>query len=306
MRTLFHFYGYFLLIAWLLFICSCSQPTGNSGESEDTPTSGKVRISVDESYKLIFENQSYTFMQLYPYAKVDVRYRSENQALEDLLADSSKVVVLNRNLSEEEKRAFAAKNIFPRSTKIAVDALALVVNRDNPDTCLEEALVKRFIRGEDARWPSSGRSPVVVFDNQGSANARFMSQYAGIDAPGKGCFAAKGNLEVIDYVGKNRDALGIIGVSWVSDKDDTLSQAILKKIRLAGVVTNAGCFKPYQAYVATKEYPLVRDVYMINRQTRAGLGTGFVSFVAGEKGQRMIKLQGMLPASIPVRIIRMK
>lgn len=295
----------FLLPAVMLFF-SCSVPNPNAVDSEDTPTSGRVHITVDESYRLIFENQIYTFTSLYPNASISVKFSPENQALTDLMNDSSKVAVLNRDLNEEERRAFAAKNIFPKSTKIAVDALALIVHKENKDTCISEELLKRFIRGEDAKWPDTERSPVVVFDNQGSANARFMSRYAGISSPGKGCFAAKGNLEVIEYVSKNRDAVGIIGVSWVSDKDDSLSQNILKRVRLAGVSNATGCFKPYQAYVATHEYPLIRDVYMVNRQTRAGLGTGFVSFVAGEKGQRMIKLQGMLPASIPVRIIRMK
>jgi phosphate transport system substrate-binding protein len=42
---------------------------------------------------------------------------------------------------------------------------------------------------------------------------------------------------------------------------------------------------------------------MINRQTRAGLVTGFVSFVAGEKGQRMILKSGLVPATIPSRIV---
>jgi phosphate transport system substrate-binding protein len=44
--------------------------------------------------------------------------------------------------------------------------------------------------------------------------------------------------------------------------------------------------------------------YMINRQTRAGLGTGFVSFVAGEKGQRMMKLAGLVPATMQIRLIQ--
>jgi phosphate transport system substrate-binding protein len=291
----------------LTCVISCSHDTPDQTEqNDDTPTSGIVRISVDESYKLIFENQIYTFCQLYPNAKVNVSYKSENQALEDLLEDSSKVAVLNRELTETEKRAFSGRNIFPKTTKIAKDALAIIIHPENIDSCISLETLKGFISGETALWPSSKNTPVVVFDNQGSANARFMSELAGIKAPGKGCFAANGNLEVIDYVSKNRDAIGIIGVSWVSDKDDTLSQTILKKIKVAGIQTEAGCYKPYQAYVATGEYALTRDVFMINRQTRAGLGTGFVSFVAGEKGQRMIKLQGMIPSNMPVRIIRIK
>jgi len=63
-------------------------------------------------------------------------------------------------------------------------------------------------------------------------------------------------------------------------------------------------FKAYQAYIKTKEYPFTRSVYMINRQTRAGLGMGFVSFVAGDKGQLMILKAGLIPAIAPVRLVQ--
>lgn len=42
---------------------------------------------------------------------------------------------------------------------------------------------------------------------------------------------------------------------------------------------------------------------MISRQTRAGLGMGFVSFVAGDKGQLMILKAGLIPAIAPVRLV---
>jgi phosphate transport system substrate-binding protein len=45
---------------------------------------------------------------------------------------------------------------------------------------------------------------------------------------------------------------------------------------------------------------------MISRQTRAGLGMGFVSFVAGEKGQLMILKSGLVPASMPVRVVQIR
>jgi phosphate transport system substrate-binding protein len=41
----------------------------------------------------------------------------------------------------------------------------------------------------------------------------------------------------------------------------------------------------------------------VSKEARTGLGTGFVSFIAGEKGQRMVLKSGMVPINTPVRII---
>jgi len=304
---------FFLLFSALqCLVISCGTPN-QSTEPTDTPTSGSVSVSVDESYTLLFENQVYTFQNLYERAKINVRYRTEKAALNDLITDSSKVAVLNRELTAEEKKMFESRNIFPKATKIAVDAVAIIVHPNNPDTSLTVDFLKKLLRGEEQNWMSNKDKNVeIVFDNNESTNARFMKELIDNAPFQKNCFAVKNNKEVIDHVAENPHSMGIISVNWISDKDDTLSQKFLNQVKVVGLSSETVAnpmtryFKPYQGYVITKEYPLTRDVYMINRQTRAGLGLGFVAFVAGEKGQRMIKLQGMVPASAPIRLIQLE
>ena len=305
MKHLFPFFNplsSLLLAAFFFFSCSERQ------HFEDTPTSGVVNISIDESYTLLFQNQIYTFQNLYERAKVNVRYRTEKQALEDLMSDSSKVAVLNRELTKDEITTFEKKNVFPKTIKIAEDAVALIINPLCTDTTITVDKLKGLLAGVDSSGPISGKKLSLVFDNNESTNARFMRKLIDNKPLSPNCFSLSNNDEVIDYVAKNQYSIGIISVNWISDRDDTLSQRFLSKVRVVALANNenSSYFKPYQAYILTKQYPLTRSVYMINRQTRAGLGTGFVSFVAGEKGQRMIKLQGMVPASMPVRLVEIK
>jgi phosphate transport system substrate-binding protein len=291
---------------------SCGTPNQQT-EPTDTPTSGTVNISVDESYTLLFQNQVYTFQNLYERAHVNVRYQTEQDAINALLSDSCKVAVLNRDLTAEERKTFESKNIFPKTTKIAEDAIALIVHPENRDTALMLDYIKKVLTGEALTWPTNPNQEVeVVFDNNESTNARYMKVLINNAPFQKNCYAVKSNDEVINHVATHPYAMGIISVNWISDKDDTLSQRFLQKVKVIGLTKETvenpmtRYYKPYQAYVLTKDYPLVRDVFMINRQTRAGLGMGFVAFVAGEKGQRMIKLQGMVPASAPVRLIQLE
>jgi phosphate transport system substrate-binding protein len=291
-------------------LCSCNQnPVGEA--YTDTPTSGKVNISVDESYALLFDTQIYTFEALYPNAKINARFKSEKEALIDLLKDSSKVAVLNRELTKEELAKFKAANIYPKTTKIAEDAVALVVNNLNIDTSLTVKQLKKFLCGEDSVWPQNKNQKInIVFDNPNSANYRYLKNLVEQKDFGKNVFAVTSNPEVINYVNTHENALGVISVNWISDTDDTLTQSFLKKVKVVGLTDEeypnelTKFRKPRQAYIANKSYPLCRSVYMINRQTRAGLGTGFVSFVAGEKGQRMMKLAGLVPATMQVRLIQ--
>ncbi len=297
-------------IAFLFVIGACNHnPVG--ADYTDTATSGEVTISVDESYTMLFDTQIYTFEALYPNAKVHVKYRTEPEALKDLMTDSSKVAIINRELTQQETKMFQKANIYPVTTKIAEDAVALIVNNKNHDTLFSVKQIKRFLAGEDTIWPSSKEKPLhIVFDNANSANYRFMKNLIENQGFGQNVFAVHSNTEVISYVSTHENAMGIIGVNWISDLDDTLTQSFLKEITVVSLTDEAypneltKFRKPMQAYIANKSYPLSRSVYMINRQTRAGLGTGFVSFVAGEKGQRIMKLAGLVPATIQVRLIQ--
>ena len=44
-------------------------------------------------------------------------------------------------------------------------------------------------------------------------------------------------------------------------------------------------YKPYQAYIALKSYPLTRKLYYINAESYHGLGTGFANFLGSYRGQ---------------------
>src|SRR3954467_7345331 len=148
--------------------------------------------------------------------------------------DSCKVVVLSHDITLKERKVFESNNIFPISTKIAGDAIAVIVNNDNPDTALTVEDIRNMLLGKDSLWSQVTNSLTdnqrisIVFDNKGSANARYMkdSVLNGREFA-KNVFTENSTMEVIDYVRKTKGALGFIGVNWISDQDDPKVQAIL-------------------------------------------------------------------------------
>lgn len=303
--------SYFCAILLAIVFYGCSS---GPDEPTDTPTSGDVNIVVDESFQQLFDTEIYTFQALYQNAKVHANYLPESEAIQRLINDSCKVVVMCRDLTRLERKRFEQANIFPISTKIAEDAIAFVINKENTDSSMTVEKIKSILLGKDSLWkwaqektmPIEQRKINIVFDNNGSANTSYIKDTLLQGKPfSKNSFAVKSNPEVIDYVSKNKNAIGVLSVNWISDRDDTLTVSFLKKIKVLALAKDSAskAVKPYQAYIKTKDYPFTRGVYMINRQTRAGLGMGFVSFVAGEKGQIMILKAGLIPAIAPVRLI---
>lgn len=301
-----------IFLAFLvLVIFGCRNPMGVQPISE-SPTGGNIRIGIDESFKLLYDTQLYTFQALYPNAKIQPEYKPEKDVLADFMNDSVQNIVISRDLTKAEKDGLFANKIVARTVKVAHDALALIVNSNNPDTFLSLNQLQEILQGKLSFWnqinPASPKNTInMVFDNNNSGNVRyFREKFSLADFPSN-CFAVNSNEEVINYVKNNRSALGIISVNWISDTDDSLSDRFLKTIKVVRVGGDDQNYcKPFQGYIAEGSYPLCRDVYMISRETFVGLGQGFASFVAGDQGQRIVLKSGLVPATMPVRLIEIK
>ncbi len=297
---------FFFLIGYIG--CKSDKP----GE-DDTVTYGNISITVDETFAPVIDSEVYTFQKIYTYAKINVRYRPESEVLNDLFADSSRFVILARKLKKDEEAILNKEAIYPKQIKIFYDAVAVIVNNSNKDTAFSLQNLKDIASGKLKKWnqlnPKSSLSDIqLIYDNPGSSTVRFIKEQINGELS-KNSFALKNNAAVIDYVSKNKNAIGFIGVNWVSDQDDTLSLNFLKTVKVVALksdLPNANpneYYQPYQAYIAQKVYPLYREVYIISREPRAGLGSGLSAFIAHEKGQRIFLKSGLVPATMPIRLV---
>jgi phosphate transport system substrate-binding protein len=218
----------------------------------------------------------------------------------------------------EEKDVLDKATITPRYAPFCKDAIAIIMNHSATDTILTLEQVKSILDGTFTTWknvnPKNAATPLqVVFDSPKSGAVRHLkdSVLKGKELA-KHCFAVADNRAVIDYVEKNKNSIGIIGVSWISDRDDSTSNSFVNRVNVVSLVpanpetAEAPTMKPYQAYIALKQYPLWRTVQITLREPRVGLGTGFASFVASDQGQRIVLKSGLVPATAPIRIIELK
>jgi phosphate transport system substrate-binding protein len=300
-----------LFFAGLFGLAACG---ASDALTQESTTRGNIRIATDDSYSRLISTEVATFESLYKYAKISVTEGPEGEVMDLLINDSVRAVVISRELTESEKGYLESNKIIPRSTKICTDGLAFVVNKDAPDSNFSFRQLKEIFTGLTSDWSkiSSGKdnsSLVVVFDHPKSGNARFIRETFAIDSFPAVCSAVKSNQEVIAYVEKNKNAIGIIGSNWISDPDDSVSGDFMSRVRLVGVSSEndpdavLGFHKPYQGYLADKSYPFRRDVFIINRELGTRLATGFSSFVAGDKGQRIILKAGLVPAYGVIRLV---
>lgn len=296
----------------LLLSCNNKPKNGRT----DTYSSGTIKFVSDESFSPIIEEEREIFELTYPKAKVNPIYTNELDAVNMLMKGQVYLAITSRNFTKKEIKNLKDRRFMPIAIPLAYDGLALIVNNSNPDTIISVNDIKAILSGKVSEWnklyPASRLGKIeVAFDNKQSSTVHYCvdSLLGGRPINSPNIYAVKKSAEVIDFVEKHPNSIGIIGSNWLNDKRDTTNVTFKRNITVMGVsrihpATSESSWKPYQFYIYNGNYPLVRTIYALVNDPIHGLPWGFANFIAADhRGQLIIHKAGLLPyrANMSVR-----
>lgn len=286
----------------LLFIAGCKSYKAKEEALKDTPDRGKIYISADESFKPIIDAQVQVYEANHPGTTIVVQYKAEAEALKDFGTDSIRMVIATRqHVLAEEKFMIDSMDVSPHSMRVARDAVAVIVHPQAPDSLFTMNEIRQILTGKFSK------NLIPVFDGvKATSTVRFIvDSVLRSDSLPSVVRAARTSEGVIDYVAKNRDAIGFIGVSWIGNREDTQQVSFLKKVKIAHLESKdlPGKFiLPVQANIYMNRYPMVRDLVYILKENHNGLGHGFADFMSGEIGQLIFRRAYLMPTQKNFRI----
>lgn len=290
------------LLFGLLFFAGCKSYDEQKKELPDTRTSGTIHVSADESFKPIIDAQVQVFESNNPKAHIIVDYKPEAECLRDLGVDSVRMVIATRGYSDEEENFIVDSfKLAPEKMVVALDAIAVIVNPKSKDSLFTMEDIRQILKGK------FNKNLIPIFDGiKATSTVRYIidSVLRGDSLTPKAA-AALTSEGVIDYVSKNPNAIGFIGVSWVGNKDDTTQVSFLKKVKMAqleSVDIPGNYILPVQANIYLRRYPMIRGITYMLKEKHKGLGHGFADFMSGEIGQLIFKRAYLVPTQKDFRV----
>ena len=288
--------AFFLIMLLTVFLSGCDQ---RARTDIDTPESGTIHISVDESFKPVIDSEIQVFEALYPKAKIIADYKPEAECFEDLKKDSTRLIIVTRGLTPQEEKSYKDRLSFsPTWSRVANSAIAVIVNKDFPDSLFTMDAIKGILSG------TTGDKELAVFDGlQETSTIRYAidSILRGQPLDPKKVFAEDSSEGVINYVANHKNVLGFVGVNWIGNPEDTTQTSFLKKVTIASIQCTCPAqtyIKPYQANIMLKRYPMVQGLYYIIKENYDGLGSGFATFLEYERGQLIFRRAYLGPAKM--------
>jgi len=301
-----------LFLVCVLSFFSCSHE--KKDKYTDTLTEGVIQVAVDETFAPIIQDEIVVFESVFPKAGILPIFTTEGNAIELLLKDSVRIAITTRPLSDKELESLHARKFQPRVYRLASDGIALIINKSNTDTLITVDQLRQILLGKITHWnqiyPNSTLGKIsTVFDNPNSSTVRFaIDSVCGGQKLSTNLYAQSTNKEVLEFVARTPQAIGIIGVNWLANKVDTTNLSFNQIVKVMSVssetkATIESSYKPYQAYMFYGNYPLTRNLFIILNDPRTSLPSGFTSFLTSQRGQRIILKSGLVPATQPIRVV---
>ena len=291
----------------LLVFCSCGNKQKSKNARTDTYAPGEMVLMCDESFSPIIEDELRVFHATCPDGHVTPQYTNELDAVNALMQQKVHLIITAKNFTEKQLNYFKSNNLQPRYFPLGYDGLALICNNQNTDSCITVNDVKRILSGQARDWNEINKGSKlgvidVVFDNNKSAAVHFAvdSILGGKPINSPNITAVKTSAEVMNYVEKTPNAIGIIGSNWLNDKRDTTNVTFKKNSTVMSIsqmetATEMNSWKPYQLYLLDGRYAFTRTVYALLVDPYHGLPVGFANFLQSPIGQKIILKSALLP-----------
>ena len=257
------------------------------------------------------------FRESYPNVNIGIEGKGSSTAPPALIEGTSQLGPMSRKMKDKEEDAFEKKFGYkPTVFRVAVDALAVFANKDNPIECLSLEQVDAIF----SKTQKMGHSPINTWGEAGLKGdwaKRPISLYGRNSASGTyGFFKKKalkkgdyrdtvkeqpGSAAVVQSVAVERYAIGYSGIGYATP--DVKAVPLSKK-------DGASCYAANAENAFSGDYPLARYLYVyVNKKPGKPvekLTAELLRLVYSREGQEIVVKDGYYPLSAKIAAEELK
>lgn len=284
-----------VLLAVTAILFSCSK---TKDKDIDNPNKGEITVETDESFKSVIEALAERYMALNPLTKINVVIKKEDLGFLDLLNKKARVVVMSRELTNQEKAAFDTKVELPwQPAKFAADAVLFVVPKNSPVESVSMDEIYKELTSD---------SKNLIFDGTNSSNLNFVAQKFNKKPADLKFSIINGNENVVSQLENYPGKIGVISYNTISRPFGEEAQRLRTELKILKVIKNGKVYEPSLDNLKTMNYPFTRVLYLLTNETYYGLGNGFIRFSCQQLGQIVVEKEGLQPYNIFKREVQMR
>lgn len=269
---------------------------------------GSLRSIGSDTMLNLVQGWARSFNEKHPAVRVQVEGKGSSTAPPALLETQAQFGPMSRAMGDEEKDRFIDKfGYAPTELRVAIDCVAIFVNKDNPIQSLTIGQLEQIfsVNGpEQMTWGDIGvleagwidRPITLTGRNSASGTYKYFKKYACGGNDFKPTVQENpGSSGVVNAISRDPSAIGYSGTGYRTPD-----------VKLVPIAFESGeeAFDPSMENAYTGDYPLARFLYLYmnydRRKPLDALSEEFVRMIFSKRGQEVVIKDGAYPISAEI------
>jgi phosphate transport system substrate-binding protein len=259
---------------------------------------GDLTVFTDESFKSVTEALADGYMASYPETHIKVVTKKEDLGFVDLVDGKAKIIVLSRDLSPKETKAYEDKvelKFIP--ARFAADAVVFVVPKESSKTSISMDEITNGLQSDAKDF---------IFDGTNSSNLNFVAQKIGKQPKDLKFSIISGNQNIIEQLNKYPNKIGVVGLNTFSRPYDKTAEKLREMVKILPVEKNGKLFNADVSELRGMKYPFTRVLYFLTNEGGFNIANGFIRYSCTQLGQMIVEKEGLQPYNLYKREVQMR
>lgn len=237
------------------------------------------------------------YMKLNPQARVTVTGGGSGVGISALMDGTTDIAMASRSIKFNERVKISESGKQLREAVVAYDALAVIVNPNNPISHLTREQLEAIFRGKITNWNQvkdyyTGKYgpdlKIIVYSRETSSGTYEFFKTSVLHEKNymAGVLSMPATGAVIQSVSQTLGAIGYVGMAYIN-----------KNVKAIKVSYDGKRFVyPTMEMGRRHIYPIIRELYYYYTADKAGVVEPFIRFLLSPKGQQIVMKSGYVPA----------
>jgi phosphate transport system substrate-binding protein len=287
-----------ITITVFVLLASCG-PASSSAETASDSSAAYIENKGSDTIVNLALAWAERYQAEHPEVRISVTGGGSGTGIASLINGTVDIANASRKIKEEEIAEAQSNGVEPVERIIARDAIAVIVNPENPISQLTLKQISDIYSGKISNWSEVGGEdrPIVRLSRETNSGTHvyFLETVLRLgNSEDKTLFSMDTLLlpsseGIVAEVRQNPNALGYDGLGYVP-KD-------LKMIAIAEEEGGAYVL-PSIPTVNNKTYPIARDLYMYTDGEPTGIVKEYLDWILASEAQEIVAELGFVPAAL--------
>ena len=281
----------------LLFFAACG-PASSSERAASNSSANYIENKGSDTIVNLALAWAEKYQAEHPDVRISVTGGGSGTGIASLINKTVDIANASRQIKDEEVKEAKSNGVEPVEHIIARDAIAVIVNPENPVSQLTLKQISDIYSGRISNWSEVGgdNRPIVRLSRETNSGTHvyFLETVLRLgNKDDKTLFSMDTLLlpsseGIVAEVRQNPNALGYDGLGYVP-----------KDLKMIAIAKEAGgaYVLPSIATVNDKSYPIARDLYMYTNGEPTGIVKTYLDWILSDEAQQIVADLGFVPVS---------